>query len=126
MLEKVLILGSTGLIGHQIFNYLKNDKNYELVNIAYRKKLYEDTILLDARNENEFINLIRKLEPKYIINCIGILISSSEKDPKSAIFLNAYLPHRLEALANEINALMSFGKQVPPKPNFPSGPGTCK
>ena len=39
MLEKVLILGSTGLIGHQIFNYFKKDESYELINIAYRKKL---------------------------------------------------------------------------------------
>ena len=26
----------------------------------------------------------------------------------------------------EINALISFGKHVPPKPNFPSGPGTFR
>ena len=104
MLEKVLILGSTGLIGHQIFNYFKKDESYELINIAYRNKLEEDTILLDARKEKDLLETIRSLEPKYIINCIGILISSSEKDPKSAIYLNAYLPHLLEVLANEINA----------------------
>ena len=104
MLEKVLILGSTGLIGHQIFNHLKKDKNYQLFNIAHRTKLQEDTILLDATNEKYLVEEIRNIEPKFIINCIGILISSSEKDPKRAIFLNAYLPHRLEILANEIEA----------------------
>jgi len=104
LLEKVLILGSTGLIGHQIFNHLKKDKNYQLFNIAHRTKLQEDTILLDATNEKYLVEEIRNIEPKFIINCIGILISSSEKDPKRAIFLNAYLPHRLEILANEIEA----------------------
>ena len=28
--------------------------------------------------------------------------------------------------AKEIKAFMSFGKQVPPKPSFPSGPGTLR
>jgi len=104
LLKKVLILGSTGLIGHQIYNYLKNDSNYELHNIAFRKKIEKDTIILDARNENNFIEQIKILEPEYIVNCIGILISASDQDPKSAIFLNAYIPHRLEVLADKINA----------------------
>ncbi len=104
MLERVLILGSTGLIGHQIYNYLKDFSNYELLNIAYRKKLIKDTILLDARNENDFIEKIKDLKPQYIINCIGLLISASNRDIKSAILLNAYMPHRLKALADEIDA----------------------
>ena len=36
---KVLVLGSTGLIGHQIYNYLDYTGKYKLHNIAYRKKL---------------------------------------------------------------------------------------
>ena len=104
MLKKVLILGSTGLIGHQIYNYLKNESNYKLHNIAFRKKIDKDTIILDARNENDFVEQIKILKPKYIINCIGILISASNKDPKNAIFLNAYMPHRLKVLADKINA----------------------
>jgi dTDP-4-dehydrorhamnose reductase len=104
LLERVLILGSTGLIGHQIYNYLRDFSNYELLNIDYRKKLMKDTILLDARNENDFIEKIKDLKPQYIINCIGLLISASNKDIKSAIFLNAYMPHRLKALADEIDA----------------------
>ena len=107
MLKKVLILGSTGLIGHQIYNYLKNDGNYELHNIAFREKIEKDTIILDARDENNLIEQIKILKPEYIINCIGILISASNKDPKSAIFLNAYMPHRLEALSNKINAKLT-------------------
>ena len=107
MLKRVLILGSTGLIGHQIYNYLKNDGNYELHNIAFREKIEKDTIILDARDENNLIEQIKILKPEYIINCIGILISASNKDPQSAIFLNAYMPHRLEALSDKINAKLT-------------------
>ena len=44
----VLVLGSTGMIGHQVFNYLKSNDVFELYNISFRKKLQHDSILLDA------------------------------------------------------------------------------
>lgn len=104
MQSRVLVLGSTGLIGHQVYNYLKDSGKYELHNIAYKEKLQKDTILVDARNENSLIDQIVSIAPKYIINCIGILIGGSNKNPENAIFLNAYMPHRLARLADEIDA----------------------
>lgn len=104
MSKKVLVLGSTGLIGHQVYNYLKLNSDYELSNISYRKKLQEDTVLLDVRNEKKFIDAIEKIKPDIIINCIGILISGANKDPENAIFINAYIPHRLMRLADDIDA----------------------
>ena len=104
MKSKVLIIGSTGLIGHQVYNYLKDNDDYNLYNIAYRKKNQENTILLDARDEHNLIKQITSIRPQYIVNCIGILIKGSERDPENAIFLNSYMPHRLARLANKINA----------------------
>jgi len=101
---KVLVLGSTGLIGHQVYNYLKNNSDFKLVNISYRKKLQKDTILLDIRDENKFIQAIEDIKPNIIINCIGILIAGSNKDPENAIFINSYMPHRLKRVANKIDA----------------------
>jgi dTDP-4-dehydrorhamnose reductase len=102
--DRVLILGSAGLIGHQVHNYLKGNEGYELHNIAYRNKLQENTILIDARDENNLIKQIASIKPQYIVNCIGILIGGSNKDPENAVFLNAYMPHRLARLADEIDA----------------------
>jgi len=102
--DKVLVLGSAGLIGHQVYNYLKGSDNYELHNISYRNKIQNDTILLDARDEKIFIDKITSIRPHYIINCIGILINGSDADPENAIFLNSYMPHRLARLADKINA----------------------
>ena len=104
MNKKVLILGSSGLIGHQVYNYLKDNSDFSLSNISYRRKLNSETILLDARNEQKFFDHIRRIQPNYLVNCIGILISEAKQDSESAIFLNAYLPHRLEELANNIDA----------------------
>ena len=86
MQDRVLILGSTGLIGHQVHNYLKSSGGYELHNIAYRNKLQKNTTLLDARDESKLIKHIVSIKPQYIVNCIGILIDGSNKDPENAIF----------------------------------------
>ena len=104
MKTKVLVLGSTGLIGHQVYNYLKSNSDFELSNISYRKKLVEDTIIADIRDEVNFCNVIEKIEPDVIVNCIGVLIEGANKDPENAIFINAYMPHRLMRLADDIGA----------------------
>ena len=104
MKDKVLVLGSAGLIGHQVYNYLKDSDNYELHNISYRNKIQDDTILLNARDEQAFIDKITNVSPQYIVNCIGILINGSDADPENAIFLNSYMPHRLAKLADTIDA----------------------
>ena len=101
---KVLVLGSTGLIGHQVFNYLVKTEKYELYNITYRKKLNEETILCDVRNQDEFIAVVKSISPDIIINCIGILIEGANVDPENAIFINAYFPHRLMSLADKLNS----------------------
>ena len=101
---KVLVLGSTGLIGHQVFNYLAKTDNYEMYNITYRKKLNDQTILCDVRSQDEFIELVKSISPDVIINCIGILIEAANVDPENAIFINAYFPHRLKRLADELKS----------------------
>jgi len=102
--KKVLILGATGLIGHQIYNYLEKYSSYDLYNISYRKKLNDKTVIADVREENKFISLVSEINPDVIINAIGILINGSTKDPENAIFINAYIPHRLSRVAKSIDA----------------------
>lgn len=104
MKQTVLILGSSGLTGHQVYNYLKKNCDFNLLNISSTKKLNDQTILLDAREEVKFLDCIKKAKPQFIVNFIGVLISRSSNDPESAIFLNAYFPHRLARLADEIGA----------------------
>ena len=101
---KVLILGSSGLLGHQIYNYLQDNSDFNLSNISYTRKLNNETILLDARKEKYFFDQIINIQPNYIVNCIGVLINKAKQDPKRAMSLNALLPHKLEKLANNINA----------------------
>lgn len=92
-------------MGHQVFNYLKDNSDFNLSNISYRRKLNNETILLDAiRSEQNFFNQIKHIQPNYIVNCIGVLISEAKQDSERAISLNAHLPHNLAKLANIMNA----------------------
>lgn len=51
MNKKILVLGSSGLIGHQVYNYLKTFDNFTLFDLAHTRKLTDDTILLDMLDE---------------------------------------------------------------------------
>jgi dTDP-4-dehydrorhamnose reductase len=101
---KVLILGSSGLIGHQIYNYLDTNSNFDLVDISLRNKPNNQTIQIDATNEYNFLEAIEEISPNFIINCIGILIDEADRCIEKTIFLNALLPHKLKKLADKMNA----------------------
>lgn len=93
--KKILILGSSGMAGHVIYQYLSKKNEYELFDISYRKKINTDTIILDVRNFDLLEKIIQKIKPDYIINAIGILINEAKLDSGKAILLNSYLPHFL-------------------------------
>jgi dTDP-4-dehydrorhamnose reductase len=96
-LKRVLVLGSTGMLGHQVTNYFLSTKKYSVFNASYKNKLNQDTILIDALNNKALEELIQNIKPNIIINCIGVLIGGSN-DIENAIYINAYLPHRLKSI----------------------------
>ncbi|MDB9933941.1 sugar nucleotide-binding protein, partial [Candidatus Thioglobus sp.] len=101
--KKVLVLGSTGMLGHQVVNYLKDFGDFIIDDISYRNKLRKSTIILDAMDKSSLERAIVKLKPDFIINCIGILVNGSQNKER-AIYLNAYLPHQLKTIAKNINS----------------------
>ena len=103
-MHKVLVLGASGLIGHTTYRFLFGLSKYEIYNFTFSRKLNTDSISIDARNESKFFGLIKEIKPDFIINCIGVLIQEAEYNPDQAIFLNAYLPHKLKNLADNIGS----------------------
>jgi dTDP-4-dehydrorhamnose reductase len=100
MKKKIIILGSTGMLGHVVYLWLNNLNKYTIINTSYRNKLVEDTIILNLRNEKVTKDLILNEKPDIIINCVGILIKGSSESPSNSIYINSYLPH---FLAEQIN-----------------------
>ena len=103
-MKKILLLGATGMAGHIAYHYLKETGRYELVNMVYRTPLTPDSIVVDVNNWNNVIEVVKAQKPDIILNCIGILIAGAKEDPANAIYINACLPHRLKALADETGA----------------------
>ena len=112
--KRVLILGATGMLGHQVYQYLKTNSDFEITGTCrepdprIQKKMYGqvfpyfDALLL---REFELQDLFTKHGPfKFIINCIGAIKPSiNESNPASvadAVRLNAYFPHELVAYAS--------------------------
>ena len=103
MKSKILILGSTGMLGHQVVNYFLKFDSYDVIDLAFRSKLRNETIICDVTNQKYFKDIIMELKPDFIVNCIGILINGS-KNNLNAIYLNAYFPHQLKEISENINA----------------------
>ncbi len=74
-MKKILILGSSGLLGSNLFRILKNKYNTSHNGIKKRN--------LDINNLSKLDLLIKKKEPDLIINCVAITnIDDAEKNKK--------------------------------------------
>lgn len=103
-MKKVLLFGATGMAGHVVYHYLKQIGEYDIKNVVYRQKLNEESIVVDVMNKDVVAELVLEQQPNIIINCIGVLIKGSKEHPDNAIYINAYFPHLLKRLADDINA----------------------
>ena len=102
--KRVLILGSTGMLGHVIYNVLQNQSNIELFDMSFRTKLTKKSIICDVAKVDTLEKQIKKINPVVIVNCVGVLLKNSKINPANTIFINSYLPHKLRDIAVKINA----------------------
>ena len=103
-MKKILIIGSKGMAGHMIKNYLESRNKYEVYS-TFRKKeneiLNEKEFDLDAFNTEKLREMLNTVKPDFVINCIGILNQFAEENPDIAIYVNGYFPHLLDRLSKE-------------------------
>ncbi len=96
-----MILGSAGMLGHMVYNYLKSLNKYIIVDTSFPEKLHGGSKLLNVTNKEELEDFISSEKPDILVNCIGILLRGSKDDPSNAIYLNSYLPHQLSKLLRQ-------------------------
>ncbi len=102
-LKKVLILGSTGMLGHVVYSTLNKVPTFKLMDISFKDKLNPSTIICDVTNTKKLETIFSTKKPDIIINCIGVLIQGTLKSIERAIFLNAYFPHWLKNICDGMN-----------------------
>ena len=107
---KVLILGSTGLLGSTILKYFSTQSNFKCFgtireNSDEKKLKFINNIKLYKVDFNKTKNIKKILnitKPKLIINCIGVVKQVLNDNMNSEIIrVNSFLPHYLSELANE-------------------------
>lgn len=101
--NKILVLGTNGMAGHLIYNYLKRElENFDIISIARKHIRYDADYELDIKNLKNIETLILENNPHTIINCIGILNKNAEDNPADSILINSYFPHFLEKVTSKL------------------------
>ncbi|MGL6065564.1 MAG: dTDP-4-dehydrorhamnose reductase family protein [Cetobacterium sp.] len=104
-MKKILIIGSKGMAGHIIKEYLL-ECGYNVYSTFRNKNneiLLEKEFDLDVFNKEELNEIINKTEPEFVINCVGVLNKNAEENPDTAIYVNGYFPHYLDRLSKKYN-----------------------
>ncbi|MEE9379289.1 MAG: SDR family oxidoreductase [Candidatus Lokiarchaeia archaeon] len=108
-MTNILVLGINGMLGSMVFEYLKENPDFNVYGTVRNPKFKkENAFLFDANDilqleRNEFINL----KINYIINCIGITKPFSKDDDPAgvirAIKINSDFPWELAKYAKKYN-----------------------
>ena len=111
---KILILGATGMLGSQVCKYFYNKKKYATICVARSRKKFTllnstgkkkiKATFLDLQSLKKTKKMILKLQPDYLINCVGMVKQIMNKqNKKETFFLNTKLPKVLSDLAKSEN-----------------------
>ena len=95
MNKKILVIGSSGMLGHIVVMYLR-ERGYIVNDISFHNKMDKDTILLNVTDENTIQVFLKNKKFDYIINCAALLVNDSNLNKVEAIKINALFPHWLE------------------------------
>lgn len=99
--KKVVVLGSQGMAGHIMAEVIDATGEYDVHGIARQSGKYVDAVL-DVTDFTALESYLERLNPDYVIDCVGALVSQSKNDLPAAILLNSYLPNFLSKLGNEL------------------------
>src|SRR5208282_6817882 len=93
-MSRILVLGSTGMLGHKMLERLRFQ--------------YEDVVGVSRRNglninDGGLRKFLASFGPATVINCVG-LIKQRPQDTEEAIAVNALFPHKLQRICQDLNA----------------------
>ena len=104
---KIVILGSTGILGKTLKLYLCK-KKIDFLTISRKKNNNKNINLKNFTNFTKLEKIISRFQPTHIINCIGVTkFNNTFKNRKLTISLNTKLPIYLAKFCelNKINFL---------------------
>lgn len=99
---KILILGSSGMVGHVLMAKLSSS-GHDVKGISRQRKVDSRTELIDLTKQFDLLYFLKDNQFDIIINCSAILVDESEKNKDIATYINSYIPHFLEAKFKKTN-----------------------
>ena len=106
-MEKVLVLGNKGMLGHVLYKTFQandNSKKYDVIGVNRSfHNTDSNSCTLDVLKFDELEQFIKNKKPKYLVNCVGTLVESSINKPSLAIQTNSLLPHFLNEISEKYN-----------------------
>lgn len=116
-MQKVLILGGSGMLGHTLFRILAEKPGLEVFVTARSTKelsswltperLKQVVSNVDIHDFDRLVQVFADLKPDSVVNCVGVIKQApTAHDPFLTISVNALFPHRLARLCGDIGARM--------------------
>jgi dTDP-4-dehydrorhamnose reductase len=94
----ILVLGAEGMLGQMVFKYLKKTRKKTIWATSRNYNVKELLFFEATTYKKDLKKIINKLGYiDYLINCIGILKNSTDKE--QMYYINAELPHLLSRFA---------------------------
>lgn len=105
---RVLVLGVTGMLGHDVFKVLDASPELEVwgtlrssAGLSHFSRKQHERMLsgVDVLDQDALTSVFARVRPDAVINCVGLIKQlSNANDPLVALPINALLPHRLARL----------------------------
>ena len=107
MKKKIILIGSSGMLGHVLVKFLKL-KNQKVIEILRKKKSGNSKIKNIYYFKNfrspELLKLIKNLKPTHIINCAGMINHRiNKKNLNDVFYINSIFPATLSLLSTKLN-----------------------
>ncbi|HIV25690.1 MAG TPA: SDR family oxidoreductase [Candidatus Scatomonas pullistercoris] len=102
---KFLVLGASGMAGHVICIYLK-EQGHDVVGFSRRGVKFVESIAGDVSDFSLLRGIIQAGRFDAVINAVGILNQFAEEDKETAILLNGYLPHYLAKTTADMDTMV--------------------
>jgi dTDP-4-dehydrorhamnose reductase len=113
-MEKILVLGASGMLGNAVFRVLASSPQSDVVgtvrssrSVGLLPNILRERLIsgVDVENSDTLVFLFSKVRPTVVVNCIGLVKQLAESDdPLQAIPVNSILPHRLARLCDAVGA----------------------
>lgn len=91
-MQKVLVLGASGMAGHTIATFLK-EANYYVIGATRRPISFCKNVIVNLYQRDNLLNLIVEGNFDFVINCVGVLNKNADENKSDAVYLNSFLPH---------------------------------